>query len=81
MLLAVVIGGAGSLWGPFLAGGGLHVLRTELTGETQRWPMVLGGLYVAAVVLLPGGIASIPALLRAGRVRSRMSRAPAERRP
>jgi branched-chain amino acid transport system permease protein len=25
-LLSVVIGGAGSLWGPFVAGGGLHIL-------------------------------------------------------
>lgn len=66
-LLAVVIGGAGSLWGPFLAGAGLHVLRTYLTGETERWPMVLGVLYVATVVLLPGGLASLTTRLRRGR--------------
>jgi branched-chain amino acid transport system permease protein len=64
LLLSVVIGGAGSLWGPFVAGGGLHILRTYLTGETQRWPMVLGGLYVAAVVVLPGGLASLPVVWR-----------------
>jgi branched-chain amino acid transport system permease protein len=64
MLLSVVIGGAGSLWGPFVAGGGLHILRTYITGETDRWPMVLGALYVTAVLALPGGIASIPTLLR-----------------
>jgi branched-chain amino acid transport system permease protein len=56
-LLAVVVGGAGSLWGPFAAGTGLHVLRTYLTGETERWPMVLGVLYVVTVVVLPGGLA------------------------
>jgi len=59
MLLSVVIGGAGSLWGPFVAGTGLHVLKTLLTGQTERWPMVLGGLYVITVVLLPGGIAPL----------------------
>jgi branched-chain amino acid transport system permease protein len=69
MLLSVVIGGAGSLWGPFLAGGGLHVLKTYLQGETERWPMVLGGLYVISVVLLPGGIASLPGVLRSFRAR------------
>lgn len=64
MLLSVVVGGAGSLWGPFVAGAGLHVLKTQLVGETQRWPMVLGGLYVLAVVFLPGGLASIPTRVR-----------------
>ena len=63
-LLAVVVGGAGSLWGPFVAGAGLHVLETYVAGATQRWPMVLGVLYVVAVVLLPGGLASLPGLLR-----------------
>jgi branched-chain amino acid transport system permease protein len=65
LLLSVVIGGAGSLWGPFVAGGALHILRIYITGETQRWPMILGGLYVMAVVALPGGIASLPYVVRA----------------
>jgi branched-chain amino acid transport system permease protein len=64
MLLAVIVGGSGSLWGPFIAGAGLHVLKTALVGETQRWPMVLGFLYIATVVFLPGGLASIPPRLQ-----------------
>ncbi len=64
LLLSVVIGGAGSLWGPFAAGGGIHITRTLLVGETERWPMVLGALYVLTVVALPGGLASLPNLLR-----------------
>lgn len=64
MLLAVVIGGSGSLWGPFLAGTGLHVLENTLIGSTQRWPMVLGGLYVVSVTLLPDGISSLALKLR-----------------
>lgn len=63
-LLSVVIGGAGSLWGPFVAGGGLHILKTYITGQTQYWPMILGALYVLAVVALPGGIASLPTIAR-----------------
>ena len=70
-LLSVVIGGAGSLWGPFVAGGGLHILKTYITGQTQYWPMLLGGLYVLAVVALPGGIASIPTMIRNRRNRSK----------
>jgi branched-chain amino acid transport system permease protein len=68
-LLSVVIGGAGSLWGPFVAGGGLHILKTYITGETQYWPMIIGALYVLAVVALPGGLASIPSVIRSLRVR------------
>ncbi|HBY92951.1 MAG TPA: branched-chain amino acid ABC transporter permease [Chloroflexi bacterium] len=67
MLLSVVIGGAGSLWGPFIAGTGLHVLKTLLTGQTERWPMVLGALYVITVVLLPGGLASLARKFRRDR--------------
>ncbi len=63
-LLSVVIGGAGSLWGPFVAGGGLHITKTYVTGQTQYWPMILGGLYVFSVVVLPGGLASIPSIVR-----------------
>ena len=68
-LLSVVIGGAGSLWGPFVAGGGLHILKTYVTGQTQYWPMIIGALYVLAVVALPGGLASIPAVVRSLRDR------------
>jgi len=68
-LLSVVIGGAGSLWGPFVAGGGLHILKTYVTGQTQYWPMILGALYVLAVVALPGGLASIPAVVQSLRSR------------
>lgn len=64
ILLSVIVGGSGSLWGPFLAGAGLHVLKAGLVGETQRWPMVLGGLYILTVVFLPGGFASVPLRFR-----------------
>lgn len=61
VLLAVVVGGAGSLWGPFVAGVGLYLLRVFLTGQTELWVMVMGLLYITSVLLLPGGIASLPA--------------------
>jgi branched-chain amino acid transport system permease protein len=81
MLLAVIVGGAGSLWGPFIAGGALHILKTSLVGETQRWPMVLGFLYILSVIFLPGGLASIPARLRGVFAGRRSGVAPDEERP
>ncbi|GJM39738.1 MAG: branched-chain amino acid ABC transporter permease [Ardenticatenaceae bacterium] len=59
MLLSVVIGGPASLWGPFIAGGGLIVLKNMLIGSTQRWPIVLGALYVISVTALPNGLVSL----------------------
>lgn len=58
-LLAVVIGGRASLWGPFAAGMLLTVVETILTGQTNLWPMVLGILYVITVLLIPDGIVSV----------------------
>ena len=58
-LLAVIIGGRASLWGPFVAGVLLTLLETVLTGETTLWPMVLGIFYVVAVLVIPDGIVSI----------------------
>jgi len=66
-LLAVVVGGRNSLWGPFLAGVGLKVTQTVLTGQTSLWPMVLGVVYVLTVLLIPEGITSIIPKLKAKR--------------
>ena len=64
MLLSVVIGGPASLWGPLIAGGGLVILKNTLIGSTQRWPIVLGSLYVISVTVLPNGLASLVPKLR-----------------
>ncbi|MDX1414941.1 MAG: branched-chain amino acid ABC transporter permease [Candidatus Promineifilaceae bacterium] len=64
MLLSVVIGGPASLWGPFIAGGGLVILKNTLIGSTQRWPIVLGALYVISVTVLPNGLVSLGPKIR-----------------
>lgn len=59
-LLAVVIGGAGSLWGPFL-GAALVVIIRDAFGPTLggHGPLVLGVLFILVVYLLPRGAAGI----------------------
>jgi branched-chain amino acid transport system permease protein len=66
-LLAVVVGGRNSLWGPFLAGVFLKAGQSVLTGQTSLWPMVLGILYVFTVLIIPDGITSIPNRMRSFR--------------
>ena len=61
-LLAVIIGGAGTLWGPCL-GAAVVVLVRDAVGPSLggHGPLLLGVVFVAAVYLLPGGIAGAAA--------------------
>ncbi|HEY6706519.1 MAG TPA: branched-chain amino acid ABC transporter permease [Actinomycetota bacterium] len=57
-LLAVVIGGRGSLWGAALGAAVVVLVRDELSPQLGgRGPLVLGLVFVAAVYLLPRGFA------------------------
>lgn len=64
-LVAVVIGGAGTLWGPCLGAAVVVLVRDEF-GPTLggHGPLLLGVVFVSAVYLLPQGIAGLPAQLR-----------------
>ncbi|GAA4904552.1 branched-chain amino acid transport system permease protein [Nonomuraea thailandensis] len=71
-LLSVVIGGAGSLWGPCLGAALVLLVRDNLSASIGgHGPLVLGLAFVAVVFLLPRGLAG----LRAG-ARHRKERLP-----
>lgn len=56
-LLAVVIGGTGSLWGPFLGAALVIAVRDVLGADLDgHGPLALGLLFVLVVYLMPGGI-------------------------
>lgn len=57
-LVSVIIGGSGTLWGPCL-GAAIVVLVRDQIGPSLggHGPLLLGLVFVAAVYLLPGGIA------------------------
>lgn len=59
MLLAVVVGGPGTIWGPFVAGVALFFVQVFATNFTDRWTLILGLLYILAVLFLPRGLASV----------------------
>ncbi|MGP4100044.1 branched-chain amino acid ABC transporter permease [Nonomuraea sp. KM90] len=64
-LLSVVIGGAGSLWGPCLGAALVLLVRDNLSASIGgHGPLVLGLVFVAVVFLLPGGLAGATAGLR-----------------
>ena len=59
-IVAVIIGGAGSLWGPVLGAAVVVYVRDEI-GITLggHGPLLLGVVFILAVYLLPGGIAGL----------------------
>jgi branched-chain amino acid transport system permease protein len=63
-LLAVVIGGVGTLWGPVL-GAALVVLVRDALGPTLdgHGSLVLGVVFIVVVYLLPKGVAGLAGLL------------------
>jgi branched-chain amino acid transport system permease protein len=73
-LLMVVLGGPGTLVGGAIGAGVVLFLREYLSTLVPWWQYVLGGVYVLAILYLPGGLMSIPA-----RIRQRRTLAPAPR--
>jgi len=73
-LLMVVLGGPGTLVGGAVGAGVVLFLREYLSTLVPWWQYVLGGVYVLAILYLPGGLMSIPA-----RIRQRRALAPAPR--
>jgi branched-chain amino acid transport system permease protein len=61
VLLAVVLGGAGSLWGPCLGAAVVVLVRDELGVRLDgHGALLLGIVFVVAVYLLPRGFAGLP---------------------
>ncbi|WP_028920971.1 ABC transporter permease [Pseudonocardia acaciae] len=65
LLIAVVIGGAGSVWGGFLGAAVVVYVNSVLANQLQGYSQLLLGLtFVALVYVLPGGCASLADRLR-----------------
>ncbi|GAA1149778.1 branched-chain amino acid transport system permease protein [Kitasatospora gansuensis] len=83
LLVMVVLGGSGTRWGPLLGGvlytwaghrlgdlansAAIADLPAVLRVPLSQPLFLLGALFVAVVYLLPGGLAKLPARIRAGR--------------
>lgn len=59
VMLMVIIGGPGTLFGPFV-GAVVVVLAEHFTRIyiAERWPLILGGIFVACVMIIPDGFAN-----------------------
>src|ERR1700741_3513643 len=63
-LLMAVLGGAGTLIGGVIGAGVVLFIREYLSTLVHWWQYVLGGVYVAVILYLPGGLMSIPERIR-----------------
>lgn len=59
VLLMTFIGGTGTFWGPILGSGVYVYLQDTLSDLTDRWPLIMGIIFVLMVLFAPGGISGL----------------------
>ena len=63
VIVMVILGGMGTLYGPIIGAGAYFGLEQVLTHYTGRWRLILGTIFVLFVIFLPRGLVSLPELL------------------
>ena len=56
VLLMVISGGAGTLFGPIIGAALVVIVKSVVSGYIERWTMLLGTIFVAIVILMPEGL-------------------------
>ena len=55
-LLMVILGGTGTLGGAVLGAAAFILLQSIVSTYTERWMLILGGIFILSVLFAPGGI-------------------------
>lgn len=66
LIVIVVIGGMGSLFGPVIGAIALLVLEQVLSGVTEYWQIILGPMFLLIVLFARGGLTGALARFRRG---------------
>ena len=56
VLIMVILGGVGTLFGPAIGAGIIILIKNFVSGYTEHWMIILGALYMATVMLAPQGV-------------------------
>ncbi|WP_255169629.1 ABC transporter permease [Natrononativus amylolyticus] len=64
VIVMVILGGMGTLYGPMIGAGVFFGLEHLISGFTTRWRLPLGVLFVLFVLFLPRGFVSLPSKYR-----------------
>ena len=59
LVLMVILGGLGSIWGPVLGSVVIVLFQQEVSIYLSRWQTLMGAIFIAAVIFTPGGIAGL----------------------
>jgi branched-chain amino acid transport system permease protein len=59
VLMVVILGGSGTLFGPVIGAFVFVLLEDLLSGLTEHWLLIMGAFVVAIVLILPNGIAGL----------------------
>jgi branched-chain amino acid transport system permease protein len=73
VLMVVILGGTGTLFGPVLGAFVFVLLEDLLSGLTEHWLLIMGAFVVGVVLLLPNGIAGLLLHAVGSRPRSALS--------
>jgi branched-chain amino acid transport system permease protein len=77
VVFMAVLGGTGAFLGPFLGASIYILLQDWLSKTTERWPFLLGLLFVLIVLYAHDGLIGLAARLRPGRGEAETGREPA----
>lgn len=69
-LVAMIVGGAGTMFGPALAAAVLMLLHSTVGSVFRYWNLLLGSIYIAVVLFAPNGVLAASRRLASGRRRA-----------
>ena len=58
-VIIIIIGGVGAPLGPIIGAGLVVGIEHWLSSYVERWPTLLGLLFIAVVILMPRGVAGM----------------------
>ncbi len=56
VLIMVILGGVGTLFGPALGAAVITLTKNLASGYTEHWMIILGAIYIGTVILAPQGV-------------------------
>ncbi|MBS4214327.1 branched-chain amino acid ABC transporter permease [Neobacillus rhizophilus] len=59
VLIMVLIGGAGTLWGPVIGAAFIVILETLISSYMENWMMIIGAVFIIFVIFAPDGMVGI----------------------
>lgn len=63
MLVVLIVGGVGRIWGPFIGAIFFVALRELMQDNVELGNLIFGGALLVCILILPGGLASLPSRL------------------